>query len=99
MTFKAPYLPYGFLISNILLKGNLCYDVFGILIGHVYYFLYFIVPKLPMTRDINILAAPEFFQKLTDFLGLDSKRELLLEDGDFIDDDEFEQRFNNQVAL
>ena len=99
MNFRAPYLPYGFLLVNLVLKSTLTYELFGILIGHWYYFLYFVVPKLPMTKDINILSSSTYFQRFTDFLGLDSKRELLLEEADFIDDEELEQRLNNQVLI
>ena len=93
--FRAFYLPYGFLLTNILLKGNIWYDLFGIMVGHVYYFLYFVVPILPQTRGINIMTAPAPMQYLTDLLGLDLKRELLLEEADFIDDVDFQNRVNN----
>lgn len=77
---------------------NIIYELFGIAIGHFYYFLYFVIPKLPYTRNISLLASPQFFKKITDLLGLDSKRELILEEGDFVDDDDFIARIqNNQV--
>ena len=65
------------------------------MVGHVYYFLYFVVPILPQTRGINIMTAPAPMQYLTDLLGLDLKRELLLEEADFIDDVDFQNRVNN----
>ena len=97
--FRAPYLPYMFLLTNMFLRGTLSNEVFGIMVGHTYFYLYFVVPKLPMTMNVNLLAAPEFFKSLTDLLGLDSKRQLLLEEGDFVDDEDFEQRLNNNPAL
>lgn len=93
--FKAPLLPYLFLLVTVMLRGNIYNETFGIIVGHTYYFLYFIVPKLPPTWGFNILEAPRFIKYITDFLGLDSKRELILEEGDFIEDEDFDERFNN----
>ena len=94
--FKAEYLPYLFLFVNVILKNNIVFDIFGIVFGHIYFYLYFVVPKLPCTKDVNIMAAPRFFQKFTDWLGLDSKRELILEEGDFVDDNDFIPQINPQ---
>ncbi|CAI2374147.1 unnamed protein product [Moneuplotes crassus] len=121
INFRAPYLPYIFLIVNIIVGGNfivkssiaeawyeqrqffnknIIYELFGVIVGHIYYYFYFVVPKLPYTRDISILSSPQLLCKITDWLGLDSKRELILEAGDFIDDEALLERIqNNQLQL
>lgn len=86
---RAGYLPYFFFFWSLLLRGSLFFDVLGLMIGHVFYYLYFVVPKLPFTRGKNVLEAPKFVKHLIGFLQLDSKRELILEDGDFVADDDF----------
>ena len=77
------------MLLDFLFRGNLFFDIMGIVIGHFIYYLYFIVPKLPFTRGINLLSAPKFVKWLVDFLQLDSKRELILEEGDFVEDENF----------
>jgi hypothetical protein len=88
-TFRAGYLPYLFFFWSLSSAGSLFFDILGILIGHVLYYFYFVVPKLPFTRGVNLLAAPKPIQYLTRWLQLDSERELVLEEQDFIEDDHF----------
>mmetsp|Transcript_20908 Transcript_20908/g.23255 ORF Transcript_20908/g.23255 Transcript_20908/m.23255 type:complete len:97 (-) Transcript_20908:8-298(-) len=85
--------------SDRMLNKNVIYELFGIVVGHFYYFLYFVIPKLPFTKGVCLLSSPKFFMKLTDWLGLDSKRELFLEEGDFVDDDFLERLQNNEVQI
>jgi Derlin-2/3 len=89
INMRAGYLPYFYLFWSLLRTESLFFDVLGVLIGHVLYYIYFIVPELPFTRGINILAAPKPIKYLTQILQLDSNRELELDAGDFIEDDNF----------
>mmetsp|Transcript_18599 Transcript_18599/g.21367 ORF Transcript_18599/g.21367 Transcript_18599/m.21367 type:complete len:94 (+) Transcript_18599:433-714(+) len=85
---RAAYLPYFFLFLTVILRERtLFFELLGIFVGHVFYYLYFVVPVLPFSRGINVLSAPKLVKKLTGILQLDSNRELLLEAGDFVADD------------
>mmetsp|Transcript_16173 Transcript_16173/g.17951 ORF Transcript_16173/g.17951 Transcript_16173/m.17951 type:complete len:114 (-) Transcript_16173:70-411(-) len=84
---RAGYLPYLYLLISIIARGEIAFDLVGIIIGHLFFYAYFIVPNLPFTRGINILAAPRFVKYIITALQLDSQRELVLEEGDFVDDD------------
>ena len=86
---RAAYLPYAFMAMELLFRGNIFFDVVGLVIGHIFYYLYFIVPKLPFTRGINVFSAPRPIKWLVGMLQLDSKRELIIEEGDFVEDDNF----------
>jgi Derlin-2/3 len=89
VSMRAGYLPFAFFFFSLMIGGTLFYELLGLLIGHVLYYFYFVVPKLPVTRGTNLLAAPRFIKYIIGVLQLDSKREILLEEGDFVEDDEF----------
>ena len=86
---RAGYLPYFYLFFSFLIGGNILFESIGILVGHILYYFYFIVPKLPFTRGINLLAAPRFTKTIVGALQLDSDRELIIEEGDFVENDNF----------
>ncbi|KAI9019858.1 Der1-like family-domain-containing protein [Hyaloraphidium curvatum] len=75
-TFSAPYLPYvlvGFslLLNNVWPTG----DLMGIAVGHVYYYLEDVWPRVrggpaPRGEGGRTLAAPAAFRKLLEVLGV-----------------------------
>jgi hypothetical protein len=65
LNFNAPYLPWvlmGFtvLINNIWPWG----DLLGLAVGHLYYFLEDVYPRLPASGGRRILRAPDFLRDL-----------------------------------
>ncbi|CAI2378412.1 unnamed protein product [Moneuplotes crassus] len=89
---RAGYLPIFFFCFSYLMEANLFSSIVGIIIGHVLFYLYFVVPELPFTRGWNIVAAPRFVKPCIQFLGLDMNREIIFEPDDFIADDDFAPR-------
>ena len=87
LAIRASYLPYIFILFGLVHRGGILNELLGIFIGHVLYYFYFVVPKLPQTHGMNILKAPWFVKPIIGWIGLDLNRELQLEDGDFVEDD------------
>lgn len=62
-TFTAPYLPWVFLAFGLLLGNNPIFDLLGIVVGHVYFYL---ADVLPHSTGIHIIRAPGFLKALLD---------------------------------
>ena len=45
-TFRAPYLPWFYLVISFLLESDFKSDLYGLLIGHLYFFLKEILPRI-----------------------------------------------------
>ena len=61
--FTAPYLPWVMLSFSLFLQKDLLPDILGILVGHLYYFLEDVYPR--MTRPpIRLLRTPRLIQLL-----------------------------------
>ena len=66
--FRSCFLPY-FILLMILLSGfDPTLDLLGNITGHVYFFLEDVVPRLPETRGIRIIKAPQVLKNLCDML-------------------------------
>ncbi len=61
---RAPYFPLFMIIMRYILDQNYFYDIVGFTVGHIYYFVDEVVPKLPDTGGQKLLRAP---QALADF--------------------------------
>ncbi|ORX52598.1 DER1-domain-containing protein [Piromyces finnis] len=98
LNFNAPYLPWvllGFtiLLNHIWPSG----DILGLIIGHIYYFLEDVYPKLfnlPLTY--HMLGAPKFVKKAFDYLMRDAQDANLMDDDDIdnIDSDSDQEDLN-----
>jgi len=62
-TFNAPYLPWVILGFGLLLNQNPIFDVLGIAVGHIYYWLEDVYPPLSGRR---LLRTPGFLKYLLD---------------------------------
>eukprot|EP01087_Luapelamoeba_hula_P020212 TRINITY_DN6858_c0_g1_i1.p1 TRINITY_DN6858_c0_g1~~TRINITY_DN6858_c0_g1_i1.p1 ORF type:complete len:237 (+),score=36.14 TRINITY_DN6858_c0_g1_i1:155-865(+) len=60
-TFTAPYLPWVILGFGYILHQQAIYDVLGIAVGHVYYFLEDVYPEITGRR---LLKTPGFIKQL-----------------------------------
>jgi len=59
--FQAWYLPFVFAIFQVLMGGSPILDIMGILIGHLFHFLYDIVPHV---YGKELLHCPQFLINL-----------------------------------
>ncbi|KAJ3053215.1 hypothetical protein HK097_004767 [Rhizophlyctis rosea] len=63
--FNAPYLPWVLLGFTILLHNHIPYgDMLGLAIGHVYYYLEDVYPRMAESRGRRLLATPSFVKML-----------------------------------
>eukprot|EP01123_Difflugia_compressa_P013970 TRINITY_DN681_c1_g2_i1.p1 TRINITY_DN681_c1_g2~~TRINITY_DN681_c1_g2_i1.p1 ORF type:complete len:256 (+),score=27.59 TRINITY_DN681_c1_g2_i1:51-770(+) len=59
LRFKAIYLPFVLIGFRILLGGTPISEIFGVLVGHIYYFL---VDLVPLTHQRRIISTPQFLK-------------------------------------
>ena len=52
-------------------------DIIGAVVGHLYYYIVDIIPKIPETRDLKLLKAPSFLEKFCDFFKIGELSEWL----------------------
>ena len=57
--FRAPFLPWFFLGISFLFDFNPVFDLVGISVGHMYYFLEDVMPMVPETKGIRLIKAPK----------------------------------------
>jgi len=62
--FTAPYLPWVILGFGVLLGQNPVFDLLGIVVGHIYYYLEDVYPQLTAGR--RILVTPGIFKAFFD---------------------------------
>jgi hypothetical protein len=63
--FNAPYLPWAFLAFGVLMNNEVpTADLMGMAVGHVYYFLQDIYPRLPGSRGIKWMSTPRWLRRL-----------------------------------
>mmetsp|Transcript_11168 Transcript_11168/g.27447 ORF Transcript_11168/g.27447 Transcript_11168/m.27447 type:complete len:253 (+) Transcript_11168:286-1044(+) len=87
--FTAPYLPWVLLSFSFVLGNNGTVDLLGIFVGHLYYFLEDVYPRMIQSR-YRILKTPKILEYLFDS---DDPTDVLLEhdnDDDDDDDDDYE---------
>jgi len=63
LKIKAFWMPWALLAFTALMGGSLLPDLFGILVGHLYYFLTSIHP---LAGGMDLLRTPQFFKKFID---------------------------------
>ncbi|KAL4152583.1 hypothetical protein PRNP1_009511 [Phytophthora ramorum] len=59
--FDGLYLPWALIAFTVLVGGNPMMDMFGVIAGHLYYFL---LEVLPATKGWNLLQTPAIFANL-----------------------------------
>ena len=83
-TFRAPYLPWFYLVISFLLESDFKNDFYGLIIGHLYFYLKEILPRLKSVNNIKILETPKFFNKLCDKLDINNEFIVDVEDADLL---------------
>lgn len=59
--FEGLYLPWALIAFTVLVGGNPMMDIFGVIAGHLYYFL---LEVLPTTKGWTLLQTPSFLYVL-----------------------------------
>ena len=71
-TFRAPYLSAFYLLISFLLGYDYRELIFGIIVGHVYFFGKEILPRIKGVKGVKLLETPSFVQKFCDALKLNN---------------------------
>ena len=79
-TFRAPYLSIFYLMITFLLGYEYKELIIGIIVGHVYFFLKEILPRIKGVKGIQLLETPKFVQKVCDALQLNNDFIIEIED-------------------
>lgn len=93
--FTAPYLPWVLLSFSFVLGNNGTVDLLGIFVGHLYYFLEDVYPRMIRSR-YRILKTPKFLEYLFD--SEDPADAFSDEDEDENDDDDDDDDDNDDNA-
>ena len=84
LTFRAPYYPWFYLVLSFLLNSGFKEDFYGLAIGHIYYFLKDIVPRIKNMGGIKLVETPKFVVKLCDKCNINNDYIIDAEDGDLL---------------
>ena len=79
-TFRAPYLSLFYLMISFLLGYEYKELIIGIIVGHVYFFLKEILPRIKGVKGIKLLETPKIVQKMCDVLQLNNDFIIEIED-------------------
>ncbi|CAD8102689.1 unnamed protein product [Paramecium primaurelia] len=61
---KAQYMVWFFIFLNIISGRSIQSNLIGALIGHTYYYLAYVVPKLPRFQGLQLLTTPKFLMNI-----------------------------------
>ena len=67
-TFRAQFLPWFLMLLVVVFGFDAQDDIIGAAVGHLYYFLADIMPKIPETREMKVLRAPEWMVRVCEWL-------------------------------
>ena len=83
-TFRAPYLCIFYLLISFLLGYEYKELIYGIIVGHVYFFVKEILPRIKGVKGLKLLETPKVIQKLCDCLQLNNDYIVEIEDANFM---------------
>jgi hypothetical protein len=66
------------------LESDFKNDLYGLLIGHLYFYLKEILPRMKSINNIKLLETPNFFVRLCDKLNINNEFIIDVEDGDLL---------------
>ena len=67
-TFRAQFLPWFLMLLVVVFGFDAQDDIIGAGVGHLYYFLVDVVPKIPETTGMKVLRAPGFLTRFCEWL-------------------------------
>ena len=63
LNFNAPYLPWVLMAFNVFINNHWPWsDIQGLIIGHIFYFLEDVYPRMPSSGGRKLLEAPRFLK-------------------------------------
>ena len=83
-TFRAPYLCIFYLLISFLLGYEYKELIYGIIVGHVYFFVKEILPRIKGVKGLKLLETPKVIQKLCDCLQLNNDYIVEIEDANLM---------------
>ena len=83
-TFRAPYLSIFYIIISFLLGYEYKQLIYGIIVGHVYFFGKDILPRIKGIKGVKLLETPRFIQSLCDILKLNNDYIIEIEDANLM---------------
>jgi len=83
-TFRAPYVPWIYLIFSFFINSGIKDELIGLIVGHFYFFLKEIIPRLKIIKNPRLLETPKFFYNLCNSLNLNNDYIVDVEDGEIL---------------
>ena len=83
-SFRAPYLSIFYLLISFLLGYDYQELIYGIFVGHFYFFLKEILPRIKGVKGVQLLETPKFVKKLCDALNLNNDYIIEIEDANIM---------------
>ena len=83
-TFRAPYLSIFYLLISFLLGYEYKELIYGIIVGHVYFFGKDILPRIKGVKGVQLLETPKFIQKICDIFNLNNDYIIEIEDANLM---------------
>lgn len=71
-SLKAPYLPWIYLGFSFLLESEFRSNIWGIVVGHLFFYFKDVFPRSNMTKGLNPLKTPLFMKLFCDRLNLNN---------------------------
>ena len=71
-SFPAPYLSIFYLLIMFLLGNDYKNLIYGIIVGHVYFFGKEIMPRIKGIKGVKLLETPNFMNKICEILDLNN---------------------------
>jgi Derlin-2/3 len=65
--FKAVYLPLVYMIIRLIMGGSIVGMVMGAVAGHVYFFVFEVLPREYPNVNVSFLATPSFCIRFTEY--------------------------------
>lgn len=83
-TFRAPYLCIFYLMISFLLGYEYKELIYGIIVGHVYFFGKEILPRIKGVKGLKLLETPKFIHKFCDIMQLNNDYIIEAEEGNLM---------------
>ena len=75
-TIRAQFLPWTLMILTVVFGFEAHDDLVGAVVGQMYYFLMDVLPKIPETRNLKMLAPPDFLTRFCNWLRIHEQNDL-----------------------
>ena len=69
--FRSCFLAYFYLVLTILCGFTPVSQIVGCFVGHIYFFLEDVMPRIEETKGMRLLKTPEFLKNICHYLRMD----------------------------